>query len=117
MTISYLVKKDEGDEAYLIGTNDANEATHFEKDGKQFPISELSQSDMQQAPSGNEADETPLLLPSDVTNEGKKKKTVDNDVLDLPKLDFSVTHTEDQTELKTHKAEEKNSDVLDVPKW
>lgn len=117
MTITYLVKQGKGNEAHLIGTNDASKATHFEKDGKQFPISKLTQSDMQQGPSGNEAEETPLPLTGEVTNEGKKK-SVGNDVLDLPKLDFSVSHTEDQQESETHEVKAEESEApLDVPKW
>lgn len=61
-------------------------------------------------------EESPLDVPG--LNFGEKKTPEKDAILDLPAMDFStVSHTEDQQEVKAHTVGEEETEILDTPQW
>ena len=86
------------DKNSFIGTDSPEKATHFNKDGTLYEISELG----------------------DQQREVEENETIDDNILDLPSLDFSTPkHTESQTELKMHETQVVGAEdeLLDLPRW
>jgi len=63
--------------------------------------------------------ETPMDLPQlNFAEQPKQQEETENEALDLPAMDFTPTHQENQQELQMHTVGESDDDeILDIPQW
>jgi len=105
-----LFRQDEKCDANFFLVHNTEKATHFRKNGGAMTsISKLTRNKMITNKLENTQDKTieEPLQTMNVVGEEKAKEELDDNVLNLPAMDFSIaTHEEHQQELEMHTVEE-----------